>query len=178
MPGISGHGEGGVADRAAAVGDAGAGVADGGPWSRQRAHRRGCCGALDEEGRDRRMAVAISGVTLLRLANAAALPARAGDIPRPGSQGPPGLRTLAFNARRGFAPPDWDGTGLKRMNNTSTSCARRCWHLYNCGSPHHIAARLSGGPRTFAHRTNTRNARCPGAGLVGKYRRLNGKSSE
>ena len=36
-----------------------------------------------------------------RLDNAAALPARAGDIPRPGSQGPPGLRTgVQCSARR------------------------------------------------------------------------------
>lgn len=57
-------GEGGATDRAAAAGDAREGVADGGRWGRQRAHRRGCSGALDEEGRDRRMAVEISGVTL------------------------------------------------------------------------------------------------------------------
>ena len=40
-----------------AAGDAGDGVAD-------EPHRRGCSGALGEEGRDRLMAVEISGVTL------------------------------------------------------------------------------------------------------------------
>ena len=53
-------GEAGVADRAAAAGDAGGGVAHG---VADQAHRRGCSGALDEEGRDRRMAVKIAGVT-------------------------------------------------------------------------------------------------------------------
>jgi hypothetical protein len=53
-------GQAGVADRAAAAGNAG----DGGQWGRRRAHRPGCGGALGEEGRDRRMAVEISGVNL------------------------------------------------------------------------------------------------------------------
>jgi hypothetical protein len=46
----------GVADGAAAAGDVGGGVA-------HEAHRRGRSGTLGEEGRDRRMAVEISGVT-------------------------------------------------------------------------------------------------------------------
>jgi len=41
-------GETGVADRAAAAGDAGEGVADG---VADEAYRRGCSGALGEEGR-------------------------------------------------------------------------------------------------------------------------------
>ncbi|WP_245831158.1 TylF/MycF/NovP-related O-methyltransferase [Mycobacterium terramassiliense] len=57
-------GQAGVADRAAAAGDAGEGVADGGRGVADEGTAVDMAAALGEEGRDRRMEVEISGVTL------------------------------------------------------------------------------------------------------------------
>ena len=65
----------------------------------------------------------------------AALPAGAGDIPRSGSQGHPGLRTGVPYEEYGSA--QLRSSRLERMNNSSSASARAYCQWQNCGNADH-----------------------------------------